>query len=462
MTNSSPTVTPTTNGPPSLGYPRIFKTWWPLAASWMLMGFEGPAVSAVVSRLADPKVNLAAYGGLVFPLAVLIEAPVIMLLAASTALSRDWDSYLKLRRFMMWLGAALTLLHILVVATPLYYLVARDLIRAPPEVIEPARVGLLIMIPWTWAIAYRRFNQGVLIRFGRSLRVGFGTGVRFGSEVTVLAAGYFIGSLSGIVVAAAALTAGVAAEALYAHFSVQSTLRTRMKRAPSGARPLTTRGLLSFYVPLSLTQVIFYLAPPIGSAAISRMPHALESLAAWPVITGVSYLARSFGGAYNEVVVALAEEPRSMVKLRRFAVAVGSTAFLALIVFAATPLAGLVFRRLLDLAPPLPAIARTALWFVLPMPVLAVAQSYFQGTILFSRHTRSITESVLIFLAATSAFLVGGVLWGAITGIFLAVAAFTTGESLRTCWLWVRSSRARRVLRERDDASAASVRSRTD
>ncbi len=457
MTTPPPPTRPAETGErPPLRYRRIVKTWWPLAASWMLMGFEGPAISAIVSRLADPKVNLAAYGGLVFPLAVLIEGPVIMLLAASTALSRDWASYVKLRRFMMWLGAALTIVHILMVATPLYYVVARDLIHAPPEVIRPGRIGLLIMIPWTWSIAYRRFNQGVLIRFGRSLRVGFGTGVRFCADATVLAIGYVVGSLPGIVVAATALTAGVVAEAIYAHVSVQSTLRTRLRHASPARLLLTTRALLEFYVPLSLTQVIFYLATPIGSAAMSRMPHALESLAAWPVVTGINYLMRSFGGAYNEVVVALVEEKRSLLKLRRFAIAVAVVAVVLLLVLTATPLAGLIFRRVLDLAPPLPAMAQTALWFLIPMPALAVAQSYFQGVILHSRRTRSVTESVLIFLGVTTVFLVTGVLWGAVQGLYLTVGAFTTGEALRTGWLWLRSSRARRTLRERDAAASIS------
>ncbi|MBC7292617.1 MAG: hypothetical protein H5T84_00680, partial [Thermoleophilia bacterium] len=94
--------------PAAPSYRRILKTWWPLAASWMLMGFEGPAISAIVSRLAEPKINLAAYGGLVFPLALIVEAPIIMMLAASTALCRDWASFVKLRRFMNRLGAALT------------------------------------------------------------------------------------------------------------------------------------------------------------------------------------------------------------------------------------------------------------------------------------------------------------------------------------------------------------------
>jgi len=101
----------------------IFRTWWPLAASWMLMSLELPAVSATIARLPNPKISLAAYGGLVFPIALIIEAPVIMLLAASTVLSKDYASYQKLRRFMMLAGGSLTLLHILVAFTPLYYVV---------------------------------------------------------------------------------------------------------------------------------------------------------------------------------------------------------------------------------------------------------------------------------------------------------------------------------------------------
>src|SRR3990172_7197941 len=147
---------------------RILRTWWPLAASWMLMGAELPALSAVVARMPDPKINLAAYGGVVFPLALIIESPIIMLLAASTALSKDMASYLKLRRFMMVSGGLLTAFHALLAFTPLYYVVVEGILGVPQEIVQPARLGLMIMLPWTWSIAYRRFNQGALVRFGLS------------------------------------------------------------------------------------------------------------------------------------------------------------------------------------------------------------------------------------------------------------------------------------------------------
>ena len=180
---------------------RIIRTWWPLAASWMLMAAELPALSAVVARLPNPSINLAAYGGVIFPLALIIESPILMLLSASTALSKDWASYRKIWRFMMVTSAVMTGLHLLLVFTPLYYVVVRGILGVPEVIVEPARIGLMIMTPWTWAIVYRRYHQGVLIRFGHSKAVGAGTVMRLSANGLVLLIGYSLGTVSGIVVA---------------------------------------------------------------------------------------------------------------------------------------------------------------------------------------------------------------------------------------------------------------------
>src|SRR5262245_45743446 len=110
---------------------EVFASWWPLAASWLLMGLELPAVSAAMARLAEPRIHLAAYGGVVFPLALLIESPIVMLLAGSTALSRDWDSYRIVRRFMVRTSAALTAGHALIAFTPLYDLLVVRVLGVP-------------------------------------------------------------------------------------------------------------------------------------------------------------------------------------------------------------------------------------------------------------------------------------------------------------------------------------------
>jgi len=125
---------------------KILKTWLPLVASWMLMSMELPTINAISARLADPKINLAAYGGVTFPIALTIEAPVLMLLAASTAISRDWYSYQKLKKITLWMGVILSLVHVLVAVTPIYDFIVTVLLQAPQEVIEPARRGAAVLI----------------------------------------------------------------------------------------------------------------------------------------------------------------------------------------------------------------------------------------------------------------------------------------------------------------------------
>lgn len=430
---------------------RIFRTWWPLAASWFLMGLEIPALSAIIARLPDPNINLAAWGGVVFPLALIIESPIIMLLAASTTLSKDWDSYVKLRRYMMWASGILTALHILVAFTPLYDLVVVGLIDAPIEIIEPARIGLRLMIPWTWAIAYRRFNQGVLIRFGHSEAVGIGTVIRLSADGFVLGYGLVRGNLPGIVVAGLAVSFGVVSEAIYAGLRVRPVIRNQLKVAPRVEEPLTLRSFSSFYIPLAMTSLLTLLTLPIGSAALSRMPMALESLAVWPVVGGLIFMLRSLGVAYNEVAVALLDEPLAMNSLRRFALYLVTGTTILLFLVAGTQLSTLWFGRVSALAPPLVDISRKALWFALPLPGLNALLSWFQGLILNSRRTRGITEAVLISLCTTGLILTLGVLGGRTTGLFVGWAAFSLGALAQSFWLWRRSRPAVMVLNQKDE-----------
>jgi len=429
---------------------RILRTWWPLAASWMLMGAELPALSAIVARLPDPEINLAAYGGIVFPLALIIESPIIMLLAASTALSKDLDSYQKMRRFMMVSGAILTGLHILVAFTPLYTFIAEHVLGAPPEIVAPGRIGLMIMTPWTWSIAYRRFNQGVLIRFDHSKAVGVGTAVRLSADLIVLLAGYAIGTIPGILVATCAVAAGVMSEAIYVGIVVRPVLRDELRLAPPVEKKLSRRSFLDFYFPLVLTSLLTLIVQPIGSAALSRMPQALASLAIWPVVSGLIFMLRSLGLAFNEVVVALLDEPRSTHSLRRFTGLLTAGTTLILLVFAATPLSRLWFQRLSGLTPLLAALAMVGVWISLPMPGLSVLQSWYQGIILHNRRTRAITEAVVVFLATCTLLLVAGVAWARMTGIYVGLGAFVIAMLTQTIWLWFRSRQAEHQVLERD------------
>jgi hypothetical protein len=428
----------------------IFQTWWPLAASWMLMGLELPAISAVIARLENPEINLAAYGGIVFPLALLIESPIIMLLAASTTLSKDWFSYLKIWKFMMWAGASLTGLHILIAFTPLYYTIVVAIIGAPEEIIEPARIGLKIMLPWTWAIAYRRFKQGMLIRFGHSRAISIGTVFRLSANLVILFVGYSQKSIPGIVVATTAVAVGVTTEAVYMGLRSRPVINRELKIAPKVEPPLTYRAFLAFYFPLVMTSLLTLIIQPIGSAALSRMPFPLKSLAVWPVISGLIFLIRGMGIAFNEVVISIIRRPNSFYNLRRFSWILTFISTVIIIIMNITPFAQIWFSRISALSPNLTKLAQNGLWIAMLMPGLNVLQSWFQGAILNHEKTRGITEAVAVFIGSISIILWIGVRWNNIIGLYVGLSAYVVGMLAQTIWLWYRSRTALRIIRERD------------
>jgi len=432
------TTTPSTHQP--LALRRVFATWWPLAASWGLMGIELPIVSAVMARLANPEVHLAAYGGFVFPLALIIESPVIMLLAASTALGRDAQRYRLMHRVMMILGGTLTALHAFLAFTPAFDTILVPLLDPPPEVIEPARLGLQIMLPWTWTIAYRRFHQGLLIRFGHSGAVGIGTAIRLVAGSTIALTGLAIGltiapDVPGILIATLAIAAGVTSEAIYSGLRARPVVRGPLHDAEPIQPPLTLAGFRAFYVPLAMTSLLLLLVQPIGAAAIGRMPFALASLAAWPVVNGLVFLLRSAGYAYNEVVVALSDEPRAEATLRRFTLLLALATTSIGLLIALTPLSTLWFRTLSGLPPELARLATNAFWVGIFWAPLDVARNALQGRMVHAGRTRPISLSVAVFLVVATSILAIGVVLQRGEGLVIAMVAFVIAQLAQLAFL---------------------------
>jgi len=426
-------------GVASGNFRRILETWWPLAASWLLMSAELPAISAVLARLNDPEVHLASYGAVVFPISLIVEAPVIMLLAASTALSKDWSSYVKLRRYMHIMGSVLTAVHILIAFTPLFDFIVEQVIQIPPRLVEPSRIGLMIMTPWTWSIAYRRFNQGVLIRYGHSKVVSVGTFLRLITDATVLLIGYWVGWIPGIIVATSAVAAGVLVEAAFVGLRVRPVLKSRLMEEPESDEQLTLRGFIAFYSPLAATSLMMLSVQPASSAALSRMPGALASLAVWPVVGGLMFTLRGLGHAFQEVVVALLDEPGAEREMRRFAWRLTFLTTGVLTLLASTSLSAIWFVGVSGLAPALGDLAGTAIWFGILLPGLSPLQNLYQGILVHRKQTRSITESVVVFLCVCGGLLWAGVNWAPFPGIYVGLTAFTLGALSQVLWLAWRS-----------------------
>jgi len=210
---------------------RILRFWLPLAGTWLMMAVEGALLAAIIARLEEPKENLAAYG-VAFAFAIIVEAPVILLMSASTALATDRGSYLALRKFTLRLNLFVSGLMVLLIVPPVWSAIAR-MIGLGEEVAALTHAALILLLPWPAAIGERRFRQGLLIRSGRTDRVALGTVIRLCTMTTVAFSTALFSELPGAMVGALALSSGVVMEML------------AIRRMAQGLERLTRRQLES-------------------------------------------------------------------------------------------------------------------------------------------------------------------------------------------------------------------------
>lgn len=415
----------------------IMAAWWPLALSWMMMGLEMPLISAVLARLPNETIQLAAFGGVVFPLALLVEAPVIMMLAASTALCTNDRAYKILKRFMVRLAISMTLLHILFGFTPLFDTVLVPLLDMPEEVIEPSRAGFRLMLPWTWAIADRRFNQGILIRFGKRRAVAAGTAVRLVATLTVLLSGWLLG-VEGASLAGSALGISTMAEAIYARWQVAPVISGPLIDDPINDVVVKGIDLWKFYIPLAMTPFITLAMHPIGAAGIDRMPSAVTSLAVWTPIAGLAFFCRSPGIALNEVVIGFSANADSKPALRKFAIVAGLVATIILAILSLPAISSFWFGGIIHLPPALTELGIANIWIAIPIPLMTFLQSYYQGIAVNAHRTRMITESVVVYALVMIVVIVIGIAIQPPHGITVVLIATAIGNLAQTLWLWYR------------------------
>lgn len=436
---------------PALTTREVLITWWPLALSWLLMTVELPITSAVIPRLLSPEVNLAAWG-VVFNLAVTIQAPGTMLLAASTALVNDAASFRRLGRITAWILVTLTLVHLLIAFTPLYDVVFRTWLGLPAEVADAARLAVMITFPWSAATGSRRFFHGILIRYGHSHAVIKGTGVRLGIGLAILGTGLLLGSIPGAVLTAVSLSCATIAEAIYAYWRARPVIRNEVLTRSKSGTLFTYPAFIRFYTPLVATMLLSLSIVTLISAAIARMPDSLASLAAWPVAFGFLHFWQSPAYGFQEVVISLLRRPNAVKVLKNvtFMMVTGMTVLLLLV--SVTPLARLWFEHGAALSPELANLAQTALLLGLLVPALRALQSWLQGAIVFGGRTRSMMESVVIFVIVTAGLLLAGIQFASHKGLYVGMFAYVLGMAAQTAWLAWRARPLLDQLQRRDDS----------
>ena len=406
----------------------ILAFWIPLAATWLMMSIEGPYLSALIARLAEPKFNLAAYG-IAFSLALIIEAPVIMMMSASTALVKDYHSFRQLRKFNYILSLSLTAGMILLSLPQIFYFVTEDLIGLPREVSYLTHLAVMILIPWPGAIGYRRFYQGILIRNNLTRLVAYGTIIRLISMSITAFILYKFTDVPGVVVGASALSTAVICEAIASKLMVKKFLVKLKSLASETQSNLTIKEIIKFYYPLALTSLLTLGIQPFVTFFIgqSRMP--LESFAVMPVVTSFVFIFRGLGLSYQEVVVALIGDNMSgFDQLKKFGIKLAAILAGALILISFTPLAEIWFRDVSGLSESLTEFAKLPLMIMSFFPALTVLISFQRAVLVKGNDTKQITYGTAIEFVGIIIVVAICIKYFSLVGAVAATIAFVLGR----------------------------------
>jgi Na+-driven multidrug efflux pump len=411
----------------------------PLAATWLMMAVEWPFINAVVARLAEPKINLAAWG-VAYAVAIFFEAPMIMIMSASTALVRDRRSFEKLKWFTYTLCGLLTLLQGLLVFTPAFNFIARDLMNLPPEVARLTGVALMILLPWPAAIGFRRFYQGLLISNDQTKLVSFGTLVRMTAMVLVALGAYFMVDLEGAYSGALAVTVGVTIEAVVSRIMARGAVRRVLATdAPQEnlQDKITYRSISKFYSPLALMSVLSLAVHPMVVFFVGHSRFPVASLAVIPVVNALTFLFRALGLSYQEVVIALIGDKKEHYrKLRDFAVLLGVAVSLGLGLIALTPLCGVWFESIAGLSPQLASFAVVPIRILMAVPAFSVLVSVQRAILVGGNRTAPLTAATVVEVVTIIGVLFVAIDYGEMIGATAAAIALLTGRILGTAYLF--------------------------
>lgn len=422
---------------------KILKFWLPLAGTWLMMSMEGPFIAAIIARLADPKFNLAAYG-VAFSFALIIEAPVIMMMTASTTLAKDYPSLKKLRNFAWLLSVIITCFMLILLLPKIFFFITIKLIGLPENVAHLTHVASIILIPWPGAIGYRRFYQGVLIREHATRRVAYGTFIRLISMAATATGLFVFTSFPGVYIGTAALSSGVIMEAISTRIMVHSILRRMKMKEKKGETvgQLSFRGISKFYYPLALTSMLTLGVHPVVTFFIGKSVMAIESLAVLPVVSSFVFLFRGVGLSFQEAAITLmGKSPENDRVIKRFAFFLGSFLAIGLLMTAFTPLSRLWFSQVSGLSPLLTSLALVPLMILGIFPASTVLISFQRAILVQSGRTSPITTATLIEVLCIIGVLYFGILYLDMVGVNAAASSFLFGRLAATLYLFYQTRR---------------------
>ncbi|MBD2372978.1 hypothetical protein MCP04_31125 (plasmid) [Leptolyngbya boryana IU 594] len=359
---------------------QLWREFLPLSLSDVTMACGDPLITTTLAHLPDARNNLAAVG-IAKALAVFFESPIIMILHASNVLAPTQASRRALWQFVLVSGGGLSVLLTLLGVPIVFEAVGDRLLGVPSELSPLVRQVLLLMGGWAFAIAWRRYFQGLLIHAGHTQAVAQASLLRLGAVGLILVTGFML-KLPGAVLAGSALMLGVIVEAISVTVAAK---RRGVLRPPNNepvtrpiALPATLPQVWKFYYPLANSMLVVWGGRALLISIIARAQDSTLAIAAWSAAWGLVLVIANSTRMVQQMII----KHRGKVSDRRlltFALTVGGVCSGVLLLMSTTAIGDQMIQSFIGSDRALVDRIKPVLLFCSGIPLLVALQNATQG-----------------------------------------------------------------------------------
>jgi progressive ankylosis protein len=152
---------------------------------------------------------------------------------------------------------------------------------------------------------------------------------------------------------------------------------------------------IRFLLPLVFTVVVQEMGGQVLNGGMTRMPQSTETLASYGLAWGLITFLTSPLLQARQLGLVLIDSQQALRKVRLIVLASALALSAVLAVLAITPVGVWVIEDLHDLAPSLGAVARVALAWLIPVPVLRGLLRFHQGMLIRARRTGVVSAATM-------------------------------------------------------------------
>ena len=422
----------------SLG--TLWREFLPLSLSDVTMACGDPMMTTTLAHLPDAQNNLAAVG-IAKSLAIFFESPIIMILHAANALAGSQDSRKALWRFTLFVGAGLTCLLSLLGLPIIFNFVGVSLLGIPSAMLTTVSQVLLLMGGWPFAIAWRRYFQGLLIYHGQSGALAKASICRLFTLALILIIGFLL-QISGGVLAGLGLMGGVIVEAIVVTiFAYRSGAILPPETVTQPNLPRNLAQVWKFYLPLANSMMVVWGGRAILISILARAEDATIAIAAWSAAWGLVLVIANSTRMVQQMVIKYHHQVSDR-QLLTFAISVGAACSSLLLLMSVTPIGDRIVQSFIGNDLTLANSIKPVLLICTIVPLLVALQNAIQGFLVSENRTGHVNLSTWLgtgTLLIIATFAINKGMNGAMAA---AIAMITSMLVEVTCLLWKRAAKS--------------------